>query len=219
MSNNKIRNMKSILKPYLAIACGALTLGTAHVNAVSFDISSVPGSAIAFDGASNFTFTPASPSINFEVDTGTAAGLFGSIGGTFTIGAVTTVGPTSSAPVTGSGTFEIFDGGDTLSAVIDWDEMSQTGTGSVLNVNGIVNLTSITYGGSNADLLDLFNDASGYAVVTFQFTPAKSLASMKSTASSTSFSGSITSTPDGGATAGLLGAALMGMAAVARRRK
>lgn len=211
--------MKSILKPYLAIACGALSLGTAHVNAVSFDISSVPGSAIAFDGAGNFSFTPASPAANFEVDTGTAAGLLGSIGGSFAIGAITTVGPTSTAPVTGSGTFTIIDGGTPLTATIDWDEMSQTGTGSTLNVNGVVNLTSIAYAGSNPDLVTLFGDASGYAVVTFQFIPSKSLASMKTTKASTSFSGSITSTPDGGATAGLLGATLMGMAAVARRRK
>ncbi len=210
--------MKLVLKPTLAIALGALTLGNLNNHAVSFDFSSVPGGQIAFDGASNFSFTPASPTVNLEIDTGTAAGLFGSLGGTFTIGAVTTVGPTSSAPVTGTGSLTIIDGITPLVASVTWDVMSQTGTGSTLNVNGLVNLTGISYTGSNPDLVDLFNDASGYAVVTFQFIPSKTLAAMKTTAIHTTFSGSITSTPDGGATAGLLGATLIGMAAAVRRR-
>lgn len=210
--------MKLALKPTLAVALGALTLGNLNNQAVSFDFSSVPTSLIAFDGAGNFSFTPAAPTVNFQVDTGTAAGLSGSIGGSFAIGTVTTVGPTSTAPVTGTGTFTIYDGITPLSASITWDEMSQTGTGSTLNVNGIVNLTSITYTGSNPDLVTLFNDASGYAVLTFQFIPAKTLSYLKTHRISTTFSGSVASTPDGGATAGLLGLSMVGMAAAVRRR-
>jgi hypothetical protein len=90
---------------------------------------------------------------------------------------------------------------------------------------GSVNLTGITYGGSNTDLLGLKNAGSGSNVLTFQFDPAKTLADLKAAGASTSFSGTInslvpgnsTGVPDAGSSMALLGAALTALAIFSRR--
>lgn len=210
--------MKLVSHKTLVIATGILALGYSTSEAVSFDFSSVPLSKIVFDGAGNFKFAPGAPKSNFQVDDGTAAGLFGSLDGIFTIGAVTTVGPLSTAPVTGTGTFTIKDGATPLTASITLDSLSQLGTGSILNVDGAVNVTGVSYAGTNPDLVALRDDATGSAAISFQFILAFSIDYMKTHKMGTSFSGSIASVPDIGATAGLLGLGFAGLAAVRRRQ-
>jgi len=211
--------MKVNVKMSVAAALGVLALSPAS-QAVSFDYSSIPDAGIVFDGASHFSFTGPVAGFDFQVDTGSAATFFGNIDGVFTIGAVVAEGGGFSAPVSGTGTITIFDGG-VLTADIEWVKIFQRGTGGTLNVEGAVNMTNIQYvGGANADLEELAEIGWAYNVLTFQFIPAKSLNQLKTQALRTSFSGSILAeqVPDGGTSAVLLGIGLVGFGALVRRR-
>ena len=102
--------------------------------------------------------------------------LYGNIGGSFTIGAITTVGGFSSAPVTGAGTFSIFDGTNTFSANLTWDSISGNAFSEGLNtLNGDVNVTGVTYSGTNVDLQTLAALSSGIATLNFNFTSSTPL--------------------------------------------
>lgn len=192
------------------------------MEANTIDYSSAANSFINFTGHGTFDFTPSADS--FMITSGAATGLYGSMTGVYTIGNITTVGLDSSAPVTGSGLFEITDAqGDVFSANLTWVNINQLGTGGYLNTVGTVNLTDISYSGSNSALLALADDGSGIDVLSFQFIPAVSLASLKDSQHDTSFSGSLTGipqpapSPDGGSTVALLGAATL-MIGCARRK-
>jgi len=218
----KKMNLRSwISKTTASLALAGLGLIAANnANAVSFAYSSAVGALINFDGASHFSFSPVVA--NFNVTSGTASGLTGEVTGTYTIGTITTSGSTSTAPVSGTGTFVIHDGVNIFSATLVWVDVSQTGTGGTLNVTGAANLTAITYTGANADLLALKNAGAAANTLTFQFVPAISLADLKSGtgAHSTSFSGTVASVvPDGGTTVAMLGFALLGVAGVRRTIK
>jgi len=205
----------------IAAALSVAAAAFAYVDtakAVSFNYSSSDGANIVFPGNGTFTFAPGVN--NFSVTSGSAIGLFGEMTGTFNIGAITTIGITSSAPVTGTGTFVIHDGANNLTATLQWLNISQTGSGGTLNVTGQVNLTNIMYTGSNADLVALRDAGSGSNVLTFQFVPPVSLEELRNGpgSRSTSFSGSINTVtqgvPDGGVTVALLGLSLAGIAAL-----
>jgi hypothetical protein len=199
------------MKKLLLTGLLTLAMGLA-AQAVSFNYSSTVNSLITFDGASHFTFAPAAN--NFSVSTGTAAGLLGEITGNFTIGIVSG----SSAPVTGTGTFVIHDGAFTFTATLVWNNIAQLGTINGLNTIGNANLTAITYGGSNADLLAIKNAGVGKNNFSFQFGSATTVDTLKTSSTSTSFSGTI-ATPDGSTTVVLLGFALAGMATLRRTIK
>lgn len=206
--------MKSKQK-LMTLALSALALGSVQSQAVSFDFSTATGTGlIAFDGAGNFSF--GSPA--FEIDTGSAIDLLGDISGTFAIGAI----GGGYATVTGAGSITIDDGATDLTADLDLVDIAVIGTGGNINVFGALNLSNISYAGANADLVALFNDGSGALVITFQFVPGVPLTALKSGVHETSFSGSIFSrssiVPDGGASAILLGAGLLGLAAFNRRQ-
>jgi hypothetical protein len=164
---------------------------TAKPSAQALDYASTVNSFISFPGDTTFSFSPAAS--NFIVTTGTASGLTGEITGTFTIGTITTIGTVSTAPVTGTGGFLVHDGAFTLSASLVWINVSQNGTGGVLNLDGSVNLTGITYGGSNPDLVALASAGSALNALSFQFVPVVSLATLRNGPGpySTSFSGSV----------------------------
>jgi hypothetical protein len=198
-----------------AFFVGAFLASAANLQALTIDYSSSAGSSIAFDGLGNFSFAP---SDSFQVTSGSASGLLGEITGTYSIGAITTVGIVSSASVTGTGSFIIHDGASTLSATLNWVDILQVGAGGALNDSGVVNLTGITYNGSNADLLALASAGSAGNVLSFQFIPAASLTDLVNSPNVTSFSGSLsTSVPDGGATVALLGFALVGLEGLRRK--
>jgi hypothetical protein len=201
----------------LALVGGLALVSGNHANAVSFNYANRAGASISFPGNGTFSFTPGLG--NFEVTSGSANTFLGEFTGTFAIGAITTVGPLSSAPVTGTGTMVIHDPADgNLTAALTWVDIQQIAAGGSLNVVGDVNLTGITYTGSNPDLLALATAGSGGNVLSFQFATVISLADLKSGAggNATSFSGTINSTsvPDGGLTVGLLGLALVGLSVV-----
>src|SRR5690348_1212731 len=126
------------MKKQILVAVLTLTMGLA-AHAMSFDYAASTKTGITFNGSGGFSFSPSSG--NFKVTDGTAAGDLGTIGGTFTIGAITTVAGVSTAPVTSSGgTFTIDDGaGHTLSATLVWDDIFQFGTGGGLNTSGNAN--------------------------------------------------------------------------------
>ena len=200
------------MKKLLLTGLLTLAMGMA-ANAVSFNYSSTVNSLITFDGASHFSFTPSTG--NFSVSTGSAAGFLGEITGSFTIGTVVS----GSAPVTGSGTFVIHDGANVFSATLTWANIAQLGTINGLNTVGTANLSGITYGGSNADLLALKNAVNGLNTLSFQFGQATTVDSLKGPGGhSTSFSGTV-ATPDGGTTVVLLGFALAGMATLRKTIK
>jgi len=189
-----------------------------RVGAVSFSYSSTVGSFISFPGDTTFSFTPAVD--NFQVTSGAASGFLGEITGTFTIGTISTIGSLSTAPVTGTGGFVISDGTFDLTATLTWADIQQLGGGGSLNVGGVVNLTSVTYSGSNPALKALATAGAGIDVLSFQFTPPVSLATLSNGPgpNQTSFSGAV-SAPDGGTTAGLLSFALLGVEVMRRRIK
>jgi hypothetical protein len=205
--------MKSV---FSLLTTAALLASATLAHAVTFNYASEPRAVISFNGAGQFTFAPGTN--NFEVTSGTASTLLGEITGTYTIGAITTLGSTSSAPVSGSGTFVIHDGAFDLVGNLIWMDISQTGTAGGLNTTGAVNLTGVTYGGSNPDLVALKDNTTAYNVLTFQFVPAISLTTLATSTASTSFSGTITTNvPDNGATIAMLGMVIAGLAFVRRK--
>jgi len=120
-------------------------------------------------------------------------------GGPFVIGAITTSGGLQSAPVTGGSTLHITDNATLdLKGTINWISIATISVAGVLNLNGQVNLTAITYSGTNSDLVALAAAGSGEDVVTFQFVPPKTLTQLTTTGGQTSYSGSITSVPEPG---------------------
>ncbi len=221
LSSHRCRSL--LLAVGLALAS---FVSLASVQATGFNYSSTVGSSIIFPGDHTFSFSPAAN--NFQVTSGTASGLLGEMTGAFTIGTITTtiipgIGTMQTASVTGSGTFVIHDGAFTLSAVLTWVDIAQLGSGAVLNTIGTVNLTGITYGGSNLDLLALAAAGSGNNVLSFQFAPTVSLEELRNGpgAHKTSFSGSVDypigAVPDVGSTLILLGLAVAGVAAIRPR--
>jgi len=197
------------------------------------DYSNISGSSINFNGTGGFTFTSTgSPSANIQMIDSTAVGLLGNISGSFTIGTVVVtpppfpnpfhILPTSTASAGGTGSLVIYDGSTDLTATLTWGDIIQYGGGDALNDTASVDLTNIIYHGTNADLLSLASTGSGINVVTFQFTSQESLAQLKATNISTSFSGSmIAAVPDDGITGLLIGMGISGIAlcmVVQRRR-
>ena len=219
LANRKISMKNSEFKKLVTATCMGVALSFASsALALQIDYATTTGSAISFDGSSHFSIGPGSDS--FTIVGGSAAGLLGDISGTFTIGSITTVGTQSSASVTGDGELVIHDGASNFKATLHWIDIVQVGTGSTLNDTGVLNLTGISYSGSNADLLALASAGSAVNVLTFQFAPAVSLTELANSSHSTSFSGSILTepqvVPDGGMTVTLLGLALSGLALIRR---
>ncbi|HVU36567.1 MAG TPA: hypothetical protein VHE61_24215 [Opitutaceae bacterium] len=187
--------------PFLRLSSAILLMGaivafSPHASAdpidLTLDYSNTVGAYINFDGHSHFSFFGTSN--NFKITTsGVSAGLLGEITGTYTIGTVTTVGIMSSAAVTGAGTLVIHDGaGHDLAGSLVWQDIMQIGTGDFLNTSGSLNLSNITYSGLNSDLLTLASGShSATDVLSFQFGSSKKLATLKTTAAKTSYSGEV----------------------------
>jgi hypothetical protein len=178
---------KSLIKVVaILVACLSFGAGVCH----AFQYASAPGALIHFNGDSTVTFSPGSS--NLVVTTGTAAGLSGEITGTYTIGAVTTFGFQSTAPMTGTGTFVIHDVSGDFTATLEWIEVSQFGAFGGFNGDLNANMSAVTYTGSNPDLVALKNANSGINSLSFQFTSVISLQTLKDAPAVSSFSGSIT---------------------------
>jgi len=169
--------------------------------------STAPGSTINFNGAgtnTTFAFSPAPDGSDFTViseqgGTGAAINLTGLISGTYTIGAITTIGSLQTATVTGTGQLSIGTAatGGVLTANLNWVDIFQAGTSGDLNVGGVLNLSNVSYTGSNADLQALALESVGSATLDFTFNPALSLAQLTANgaSNSTSYSGTIYTVP------------------------
>jgi len=177
----------------------------AHAAFAQVDFSATKNSSIVFNpkdpgpgltGSFSFVNTKAAPSFLITSGgTGTAIGLQGDITGSYNIGAITTSGSVQSAGVTNGGVgahqFIVYDGKNTFTADVAWIDIFTKGTGGGINSGGTINLTNISYAGTNADLLTLASNPD-IAAITFQFIPGRTLTSLTTTGGSTSFSGSVT---------------------------
>lgn len=222
------------MKKYGILVLGVLgAAGLARAN-IQIDFAAVTDAVIDFSGGGNFSF-PVSPDLSepwtgydFTVNhesglTNSAVGLFGNINGTFTIGAITLAGGgVQTAPVTGTGTLTITDAASVpkvFSAALNWVNIESYGTGGTINYSGTVNLTGMTYAGSNADLLTLDHAPGGIVTLTYQFIPGLTLTQLATGGDETSYSGTImpTTVPEP-ASFLLFGTLLLGVGRMVRKR-
>jgi len=211
-----------------AAILGAPTRAHAAFAPLRLDFSSTVGGGITFNptdvtppagGTGSFLFghgilpgqTGAAFQITNHVNNDTlglgALGLLGDITGTYNIGPITTSGSVEQAVVVaGAGAthqFSITDaGGKVFLADVNWINIRTTGVGGVINADGQINLSNVTYvGGTNADLLQLYNQSlppnGGIATISFQLASSASLTTLTSgpTPTTTSYSGSVSSVP------------------------
>ncbi|MCE0523755.1 MAG: hypothetical protein LV480_12685, partial [Methylacidiphilales bacterium] len=191
-----------------------LSISAAHAQLI-LNFTANTGSTIQFNGSLySFQFnpgsvTPANPggyqwNITSESGgTGAAVGLNGSfLGGPFSYGAITSSdgGQIQSATVTGPlSTLTIYDGAASLTGTVDFMTVT-TIFQSIGALNGElnVNLTNVSYTGTNADLQTLTAYQPGTLDVSFQFASPTTLTSLStgSTPTLTSYSGSIIETPE-----------------------
>jgi hypothetical protein len=212
----------------LALAAATL-LASAPLRAINLDFGSSPGATLRFAGDGTFSFVDSAQGIYSGTDfvinlsssgrtgSNSAVGLLGNLGGTFTLGPISS----GVAAVTGSGPLTITDGANLFAGSVQWLQIHQTATSGNLNLSGVVNVTGITYGGSNQDLMELAAPGSASAVLSFSFaSPGYSLTQLASTPVTTSYNGDLhtsRSVPDGGSTLLILGAVL-GLGGLALRR-
>jgi hypothetical protein len=155
-------------------------------------------------GAS-FSFGNGSQGYGFTITSSSGAGdsvtLHGTIGGTFSyaVGSIVTVGLEQTAPVTtSSGMLTIADATKvSLTGTLSGVDVGTLGTAGGVDVIGAINLTNVSYSGTNADLRELQSEAAangGIVAISFQFVPGDSLTTLAASGSKyeTSYSGTIT---------------------------
>src|SRR5882724_1695135 len=136
----------------IAVAAGlACAAATSQANII-LNYSATDDSVINFT-AGGFTFVnivnAALPTFDITSTSGSSAnhdsvGFLGFItGGPFVIGTIN--GSGTQASVSGTGALTISDGIKNLTATVIWNTIGQAGVGNVLNLNGQINLTSISY--------------------------------------------------------------------------
>jgi formylglycine-generating enzyme required for sulfatase activity len=170
---------------------------------ITLDYATVPDAGISFAAGGSFTFVGNANGLQFQIDDvfdgfGDSLGFSGyfSSASPFTIGNITVYGPAQKAQVTGSGTLHITDGAnDELMGTISWVDITTLGTSGVLNLNGRVNLTKITYAGASLDLQALVASGTAQVDLTFQFIPALTLTQLAATGGFSDYSGTIQGSP------------------------
>jgi hypothetical protein len=208
----------------LLSAMVGLGLGArAQAGSITLDIAAAAGADVAFTGTgagASFKFNTTGTEdfqITGSTGVGDSVGLYGTIGGTFsyTKASIVTVGSLQTAPVSASGSLTITDGsGDQLKGTVAGIDVSTFGTAGIVNLNGVINLTGVTYAGSNSDLRQLTNDAAasgGIVSISFQFGSPTNLTALAGSGASnnTSYSGTITAASVPEPSSGVLAA--MGM--------
>jgi hypothetical protein len=218
-------------------ASASLALPAQARAAFALDFSNIAGASLNFDGLGDFSFSNSSLSgpgkgFGFQITNvqpgtvGDSLGDYGTIGGAYAIGTVTQTNATredATVTVTTPGKLTISDGTNTLSGNIAFlsifTDSSGGGTGGKADGGGQVNLTNVTYSGSQQDLSFLKSAGSGFVSLTFNFNTAYDLNYLKSHATPDAYSGEITATP---APPGLwllgIGAAVLGAGRFLRRR-
>lgn len=182
---------------------------------LSLNFSSSPGSTIQFNGsAQSFQFNP-STFTGFNgfylgtqwfvgSETGgipSAIGLFGSVGtNVFSYGPITVNGPLQTATVLGpNASLDINDGsGFDLTGTVNWEQIQTSSFAGALNAALVVNVTDLSYKGSNPDLLTLVAGGVGQMNLSFQFSPGETLTQLSTgdSAFSTTYAGSISPAPE-----------------------
>lgn len=186
------------------------------------DTVTIQNSTLA--GSSGFDFLVNAQS-GFPGSNTSLIGAMGNIGGTYTIGAITTSpdGTTQTAAVAGTGTLSIFDGVNTLTSVLNWVNIETLKVGSgasggFLNTEGVVNLSNFSYSGSNQGLQEIAANSGGTLTATFQFSPAKTLSQLTTDlADVTSYSASFSVVPEP-SFYWLLALGMSGLLALTRRK-
>ena len=155
--------------------------------------------SIRFTGTGDTIDFPNTGSYDFVITSPTLNNLNGNIGGTFNVGTINypATGVEQASVTTSNGTFSVFDGTTyTLTAGLDWKDITiYNSLSGVMNGTGLVNLTSISYSGTNTDLVAIRDGTEQTVVLSFQFSPLKkkSLYQLMTNGqvNSTSFSGSV----------------------------
>lgn len=216
------------------VAMLGLGFGSVARADLPIDVSNLSGALLEFSGTStgaNVNFATNSSGWGFDVTSNPSqdSNLVGAIGGTFSYltSNITTIGGLEMVNVTGTGSLTINDnggsGGNDLTGTINGFSLSYTlGTGGGLNEDATVNLSNVSYSGSNADLKALAADVAqwggGVVTVSFQFSSPTSLTALTSGTHDTSWSGSITSTPEPSALA-VAGLGALGFIGYSLRRR
>lgn len=182
-----------------ALAAMGIVAPSAKANFV-IDFGNVSGARVVFQNGS-FTFNDNLSGYDFEIDSLTIPslnGFLGNIDGSFAIGDITVDGITEMAAVTTTGGgLRIHDPSGLFTADLDfmliWTQMN---TGEI-SAGGQINLTNITYGGTNTELQTLAA-VDGIVVVSFTMQPAQTLTQLKAAtepAAMFTYVGTITPTP------------------------
>ncbi len=180
---------------------------SSKADSIALDISSAVGAGIDFTGTpsgATFVFGDNGLGESFRITgssgAGDSIGLFGTISGSFsyTTASIVAVGPVQTAPVASSGgLLTITDSSSiSLTGQIVGVDATTLGTAGGANVGGVINLTDVMYSGTNSDLRELSNDASGsggIVVISFQFASPTSLSALATNGAdhATSYSGSV----------------------------
>jgi len=177
---------------------------------LALDFSANTGATLRFNGASDsFQFTTATNGYQWHITTesggSSAIGLNGSFNnGPFVYGPITSTGSgitlVQQAAVTGPlANLVISDGTGTLNGTVNFIDVATFATaGGGVNANLTVNLTGVTYSGSNPDLELLKAEQPGTLDLSFQFSPGETLTQLSTGTGpySTSFSGSLSVVPE-----------------------
>jgi len=204
-----------LIKPFIFVLLGVALSSDVVRAQSSLNFSSSPGSTMQFNGAAqSFQFNASTFTgfggaylgtqwlIGSEAGgTGSAVGLFGSVGnGPFSYGPITVNGPLQTAAVLGPlGSLDIKDGsGFDLTGSVNWVQIQTSAFAGALNAALVVNVTGLSYTGSNPDLLTLLGSGAGQMDLSFQFSPGETLTQLSTGASpfSTSYAGSVSPAPE-----------------------
>ena len=211
------------------VAAGVLMFSGAASAAplLGFDFSSSNGQPIQFTGSGNFQFGDEdNDNDDFQITNqtggnGVLGGLNGDLDGQYTFPDPN--GAPSVSITTTNGELTIFDGADLFSAPVNLITISEVTGVDFANIEGELILGSATYSGSNADLIDITSRSlDGPLGVSFQTASIPGQTDLDNLFTgnvSTSYSGSVGLPVPAPATLGLLGAGLIGLGVISRRRQ
>jgi hypothetical protein len=173
-----------------------------------FNFANLAGASMQFNGtASSFQFDDNPSTGNQWSITGESGGTGSALtldgwftGGPWSYGAITVNGALQSATVNPpSATLTINDGaGHLATASVAWVDISTYYGVGGLNGNLAVNLSGLSYSGTNPDLSSFFSAPGGVLSLSFQFNPAETLSQLSAGTGpyDTSFNGSLTPVPE-----------------------